>query len=184
MDVELETTSTPTTSHSQRKERRKQRQPDNNLKRGLQKIQGLSVQLLLQPQPGWLQLTFCPPSSLESAQAHTWECLAASPWWPRLTHTDPTPAPALWDLSQVFWRKSKLSECDGLFCSGFAHLQKLLFCWSFFLAFPACIPSSALPSDSCIHSKNPPNYTRSRAAPLPHHPLQREAGSRPNQASG
>lgn len=112
-----------------------------------------------------------------STGSHT----AASPQRPCLTHTDPTPA--LWDLSQVFWRKSKLSECDGLLCSGFAHLQKL-FCWGFFLAFAASIPSSALSSASCTQSNNPPNFTRSRAAPLPHHQLQREAGSTPNQASG
>lgn len=167
-------------------------------KRGLQKIQGLSVQplswgpaqLLLPPQPwsGWLQLIFCPTSSLESAQGHTWECLAASPWLPRPTHTDPTPAPAPWDLSQVFWRKSKLSQCDGLFCSGFAHLQKLLFCWGFFLAFAASIPSSALPSASRTWSNNPPNLTRSRAVLPPHHQLQgsrqlTKTGLRDNSAS-
>lgn len=70
---------------------------------------------------------------------------AASPRQPHLTHTDPTPAPAPWDLGQVFWRKSKLSQCDGLFCSGFAHLQKLLFCWDFFFSGLRCLHSFLCP---------------------------------------
>lgn len=148
MDVELETTSTPTTSHSQRKERRKQRQPDNSPKRGLQKIQrshGASSAPAAASTTAWVAPAHLLSHELPgtSTGSHV-GVSAAPPRWPCLIHTDPTAAAALWDLSQVFWRKSKLSDVMDCFALALPTCRSCCFAGVF--SWHSLPPSLPLPS--------------------------------------
>lgn len=154
MDEELETTSTPTTSHSQRKERRSKgsqttapREASRKY-RAFQCSHGTSSAPAATTAVAWVASAHLLPHEFPgiSTGSHM-GVSAASPRWPHLTHTDPTPAPALWDLSQVFWRKLKLSDTMNCLplalpsCKSccFAGVFSGLLCLHPFLRPPFCV---------------------------------------------
>lgn len=82
--------------------------------------------------------------------------------------------------SRLFWKKSKLPQCDGFFCTGFAYLQVFFF-WPSLPLFLSSAPWPLHILGAKIHPRTFYHFFRSRAALLAQHQLQREASSRPKQ---